>query len=147
MIFEGRYYQRSSKPGSTGPSGEKALRPLNPERYAKMLALMKWERIEDGTANVRVDHRDVERLLVLKPSITEEGRTVTYPGGARTIQDIRKGWLYYAGEARYKGKMQEVLVRRGIVPLVGVLELFAQENLAAFFGLQEGYVLTVEVRG
>ncbi len=146
MIFEGRYYQRSSKPGSTGPSGETALRPLNPDRYAKMMAVMKWSQIEDGTVNIRVDHNYVEGLLDLKPSITENGNTVTYPGGRRTIQNVRKGWLYYAAEARYQGKTQEVLVRRGIVPLVGVLELFAQENLAAFFDLQEGCVLTVEVR-
>ena len=58
----------------------------------------------------------------------------------------RKGYWYYSATATNGEITEEVLVRRGIVPLAGVVELLASVSLMDRFKLTDGDSLAVEIR-
>jgi hypothetical protein len=93
-----------------------------------------------------VDRLIVEALAAYEPTLDEPAAGIAYPAPHEEIPRIRRGYWYYSAVARKSGAEEEVLVRRAVVPLAGVVELFSQVLLTDKFNLVPGDLLTVEVR-
>jgi hypothetical protein len=146
LVFRGRVSFRSSKSGA-GPPGERTILELNPQRRAKVLEITGWGRLEAGTLNLDVDRPAFDQLLTRSPAFVEPGETVVYPDPYKHIPMMRKAYLYYFAVAHVKDAKQNVLVRRAQVPGPIRVELYAADNLKAFFALNEGDIVEVDIPG
>lgn len=81
------------------------------------------------------------------PTLEEPGEGIIYPPGPfARIPKERGGYWYYKAIAGTGNLEEEVLVRRGIVPLSCLVELFSAESLANKFNLRVGDPVIVEIR-
>ena len=87
----------------------------------------------------------VEALSSFTPTLKEPGEGIIYPSSFEQIPKDRKGYWYYKAIAGRESLEEEVLVRRGIVPLPRVVELFSAVSLANRFNLRVGDPVIVEI--
>ncbi len=148
MVFEGRVQLRSSSGprAGTGPPGETEVQRLNPQRGLAIRRAAGWDKMAPGSLNLAVSDSIVEELGELQPVLEEPAAGITYPPPHQHIPGIRKGYWYYSAIACKAGVQQEVLVRRAIVPVPRVVELFSRESLTEKLHLVANDVLMVEVR-
>ncbi len=146
--FVGRVWLRSSlRPEiTTEPPAEREIQQRNPHRVRNILRVTGWKTLECGSLNLRVDNSVVDALAAVDPVLVESAAEITYPPGWEHILEKRKGYWYYSATATNGEITEEVLVRRGIVPLAGVVELFARVSLMERFKLIGGDSLAVEIR-
>ena len=134
---------RSSSSDGGAPS-ESEIHDRNPQREEKIRKATCWQRLERGSLNLRVDENDVARLTEVKSLIFERPDEVCYPAGNyKCVPEIRRGWSYYLATATIGRETQEVLVRRAVNPLKGIIELYAEVNLRVHFGLVDGDTVQV----
>ena len=148
MVFYGRVRFRSSLGSVAGTEapGEAEIQRLNPGRGSSIRKATGWNSLAQGSLNLAVDHQIVEALAAFEPTLEEPAEGIAYPPPHEVIPSIRRGYWYYLGVARKNGAEEEVLVRRAIVPLQGVVELFSRVSLTNKFNLVTDDLLTVEVR-
>lgn len=148
MIFDGRFRPRSSRGPSagSGPPGEAEIQRLNPGHSSSILAVTGWKSLAPGSLNLVVEHSIVEGLAELESTWQEPASGIVYPPPYQGIPNIRRGYWYYSAIARKGGVEEEVLVRRAVVPVPGIVELFSVVPLIERFKLIEDDLLTVEVR-
>jgi hypothetical protein len=149
MVFSGRVQLRSSdssRPG-TGPPGEAEIQRLNPGRESVIRHITGWETLAPGSLNLVVEDAVVDSLARFEPTLEEPAAGIVYPPPYESIPKIRKAYWYYAATAR-RGKREEpVLVRRAIVPVRCVVELFSAVSLTETFKLVTNDIVTVEIYG
>jgi len=147
MFFTGRFFVRGSaaQRSPTQAPSESQIQQLNPKRKSAILNVTGWKTLADGSLNLHVDDAVVEALASLRPALEEPGEGIVYPPSHEGVPKMRKGYWYYAGTARKGDKAQPVLVRRAIVPLPGVVELFAAVSLTDTFKLVPGDSVWVEI--
>ncbi len=138
------------KPRSTvnpnGPPGEARILEYNPQRRDEILRRTGWPQLEPGSLNLQVPNNAAEDLLTLLPLWAEDGKSVIYPEQWRHIPIARKRYLYYRAKASAKGRDQDVLVRRALVPpYAGLMEVFAAVNLRTYFALADDDALELEI--
>ncbi len=144
MKFQGTVQFRSSIRPGAGPPGESEVLVLNPQRVENILKTTGWSRLEPGSLNLTVDNAVVNDLLKLKPVLIEDGSTVRYPDAFKHIPQLRKAYYYYCAQLNSGDSVQEVLVRRALVPVPGRIELFAPINLRSTLNLAMGDRVDVE---
>jgi hypothetical protein len=96
--------------------------------------------------NIVVEDSVVERLAGFQPTLEESAAGIVYPPAHQDIPRIRKAYWYYAAMARRGGRGESVLVRRAMVPVPRVVELFSGVSLMDTFNLTANDVVSVEVR-
>ena len=95
--------------------------------------------------NLVVEDDVIERLAGFEPTLEEPAAGIVYPSSYEHIPKIRKAYWYYAATARRDGKEESVLVRRAMVPLPRVVELFSAVSLKDTFNLAPNDVISVVV--
>ena len=138
MRFQGKYFKRSSSGSVKGPPGETEIQRLNPAREREILRVTGWKQLASGSLNLEVDDWVVEALVSFTPTLEEPGEGIFYPSPFEQIPKRLKGYWYYKAIARTESLEEDVLVRHGIVPLRGVVELFSAVPLANKFTLRVG---------
>ena len=146
MRFQGRVWIRSSSGSVKGPPGETEIQLLNPDRERGILRVTGWQQLAPGSLNLAVEDSVVEALGSFTPTLEEPSEGIIYPLPFEHIPKDRKGYWYYKAIAGTESHEEEVLVRRGIVPLAGVVELFSAESLTNKFNLRPNDLLIVEIR-
>ena len=148
MVFTGRIQLRSSAGGraGTGPPGEAGIQRLNPSRESAIRRVTGWEALAPGSLNLMVEDSVVESLAGFQPTLEEAAAGIVYPPPHRDIPKIRKAYWYYAATARRGEREESVLVRRAMVPVPRVVELFSAVSLMDTFNLTPNDVVSVEVR-
>ena len=147
MVFSGRVQLRSSDHGRAGigPPGETEIQRLNPGRESRILRVIGWKTLAHGSLNLVVDDDVIERLAGFEPTLEEPAAGIVYPSPYEHIPKIRKAYWYYAATARRDGKEESVLVRRAMVPLPRVVELFSAASLRDTFNLAPNDLIIVVV--
>ena len=133
------------RPG-TGPPGEAEIQRLNPSRESAIRRVTGWETMAPGSLNLVVEDSVVERLARFQPTLEESAAGIVYPPPYEDIPKIRKAYWYYAATARRGEREESVLVRRAMVPVPRVVELFSAISLMDTFDLTANDVVSVEVR-
>ncbi len=145
MQFHGVVQFRSSVQPGIGPPGEKEILALNPQRMERILEVTNWDRLEAGSLNLLVENAVVVDLFNLTAVWIEDAASVRYPEGWQHIPQIRKAYYYYPATASHVNGSQPVLVRRALVPVPRVVELFAPGNLTSKFNLSARDLVTVKM--
>jgi len=102
--------------------------------------------LAQGSLNLAVHDSIVEALAGFEPTWEEPAAGIVYPPPYEGVPKKRGGYRYYSAVARRSGVEEEVLVRRAVNPLPGIVELFSRVPLTDKFNLIAGDFLTVEVR-
>ena len=98
-----------------------------------------------GSLNLAVEDAVIERLANVKPTLEESAAGIVYPSPYEYIPELRKAYWYYAATVRKDGRTESVLVRRAMVPVSGVVELFSAVSLRETFDLAVNDIISVEV--
>src|SRR5205807_8511066 len=94
-----------------------------------ILAVTGWSSLGPGSLNLVVEQSIVESLVQFEPTWLEAPSEIVYPPPHQKIPTIRRGYWYYLATARKEGEEEEVLVRRAVIPLHGIVELFSVVSL------------------
>lgn len=137
MEFIATISSRSSV-GRFGPPGESEILALNPQRRTRILSATGWHDLFDGTLNLEVDERVVQRLVARTPTIREPGSEVKYPKGYQHIPRKRIAYLYFKGSVSFGDKFEDVLFRTSQNPLRNRIEAFAPLKIRDRLGLSDG---------
>lgn len=147
MTFSGEVQFRSSNAGVDKSFGEANLLRINPKRVELLLAKTGWSKLEPGSLNLKVDCSVVPRLAEIRELYFEEPTLIKYPDGTSRIPLERGGYLYYKALLSTGSGEQRVLVRRGrTVPLLRIVEAYAEVSLVEKFDLGEHDVVQVAVK-
>jgi len=149
MVFTGRVQPRSSdgRRAGTGPPGEAEIQRLNPSRESAIRRVTGWETLAPGSLNLLVEDAVVDGLAAFEPALEEPAAGIVYPSPYESIPKIRRAYWYYAATAHRGDRDESVLVRRAMVPVRGVVELFSAVSLTDTFKLVTGDLVSVEVHG
>jgi hypothetical protein len=145
--IKGKVSSRSSLPGhKTGPPGEAEILALNPRRASKLTEMTGWIRVEPGTLNVECSESEIGLALAgVKPAWSEPGESVVYPEKYAHIPTLRKAYFYYRAVLHWRSSQIQVIVRRAENPVAGRLEVFAERNLKATHGIENGSTIELSL--
>ena len=147
MKFKAEISSRSSLYRSGPPSETEILR-LNPQRRGIILNKTGWDKLYEGTLNLKVHEGVVNQIRKRKSLIREPGSSVYYPEPYQDIPKERKNYFYYRGTISKGGCSKDVLFRAAEVPpRRDLIEAFAAVRLRDALNLEDGDQVVCDIIG
>ena len=149
MKFTGRIFSRSSRETKTAssPPGESVIIKFNPDREKKLLEMGNWDRLEEGTLNLKVGSEIVEQLKTTVASWYEAPESIVPPNPSYVAHMRRGGYNYYKCIIYSSDKKYNAVLRIGAVnPMMDRVEIYSDIKLRTFFDAIDNDLLNVDVQ-